>query len=318
MCLCGYYPVSEQILLERGERSFLTGFGLQIKVIGAIKKFMSIILKTKDGPLYYEVTGAGPPIVFSSGWAMSCECWRPVVRLLERKYRCLIFDPRGVGRSQPASVHARFDIEDHAEDLHSILTHADFFDSVLIGHELGGLVTAALASLHPQDMRALVLVSPRSGISEKEVKKLALFTPASLALRELAAFPFIRTVIGWRFRRAPQPERDRLFNDFADLSPRAAYETALSMADPATFARLEELIEQSDSPMLVVAGEKDRVGSVLARQIFSRMQAGKLATVTGSGFLPMLEYPEQFAKLIDSFAGGAYRGISQALARRLL
>ncbi len=274
-----------------------------------------MILKTENGPLYYEMTGAGPPLVFVSGWAMSGECWRPAVALLERKYRCLIYDMRGVGRSQPVSVNAGFDIVDHAEDLHRIIEETDFFDAVLTGHEMGALVAATCADRHPQDMRALAIVSPRSGISDAELKKLAVLTPASLVLRELAAFPVIRNVVAWRFRRAPQPERDTLFNDFAELSPRAAYETALSMSDPRSFARLEAMVESADSHILVISGEKDKNGTELAREIFSRMRAGKLAEVRGSGFLPMLEYPRQFARLLDKFAGGAYRDISQALLR---
>ena len=274
-----------------------------------------MVLDTKTGPLYFEVTGAGPPLVFISGWAMSRECWRPVVALLEKKYRCLIYDARGIGRSQPASINARFDIDDHAEDLHSLIEEAGFFDSVLIGHEMGGLVAAACASRRPQDMRALALVSPRSGISKAELAKLDLLTPASLVLRELAAFPIIRNVVAWRFRRAPQPHRDILFNDFAELSPRAAYETALSMANSNSFALLEDLIERLDSPVLLVCGEKDKTGADQARALFSRARSGKLARVSGAGFLPMLEYPEQFARLLDIFAGGAYRGISQALSR---
>ena len=130
-----------------------------------------MILRTPTGPLYFEVFGEGPPLVFISGWAMSCECWRPAVAILKRRYRCLIFDSRGVGRSQPVSPAARFEIEDHAEDLHSILEAADIFDATLVGHETGALVAAMLADRRPQDARALVLVSPRAAITENEIKE---------------------------------------------------------------------------------------------------------------------------------------------------
>lgn len=172
-----------------------------------------MILRTANGPLYYELSGEGPPLVFVSGWAMSSECWRPAVTLLQRKYRCLIYDHRGIGHSQPVSPRARFEIEDHAADLHAILEAENLFDSVFIAHELGGLIAGVCADRHPQDWRALVLASPRAGLSEKEMNNLAIFTPASLVLRELAGYPLIRNVIAWRFRRAPQPYRDTLFTD---------------------------------------------------------------------------------------------------------
>lgn len=275
-----------------------------------------MILRTPTGPLYFEVFGEGPPLVFISGWAMSCECWRPAVAILKRRYRCLVFDSRGVGRSQPVSPDARFEIEDHAEDLHSILEVADIFDATLVGHEAGALVAARLADRRPQDTRALVLVSPRAAITENEIKRLAVFTPAAIALRDLAAFPLLRNLVAYRFRRAPQPFRDMLYDDFANINPRAAYETAVSAANPESFERAEGLLEQSASSALIICGEKDKKGVAQSRLLFSRARAGKLALVKDCGFLPMLEYPRQFARLLDSFVGGVYRKTSQALMRK--
>lgn len=263
-----------------------------------------MIVDTINGPLYFELSGEGSPIVFVSGWAMSCECWRPLVARLEGKHRCLIFDARGVGRSQPAAIDARFNIDDLAEDLHSILEHAGVYDAVLVGHDVGALVAARCAQAHPQHFRSLVVVSPRRGLAPEDVKSLAVLTPASLALRELANYPLIRNLLTRRFRRAPQPYRDRLYSDFANLSPRAAYETALSASEAESVAASRQFIERSASPSLIVCGEKDKKGSAEARRLFAIARAAKLATIGDCGFLPMLEYPGQFAKLIDDFIGG--------------
>jgi pimeloyl-ACP methyl ester carboxylesterase len=260
-----------------------------------------MLLETRNGPLYYEVTGGGPSLVFVNGWAMSCLCWQPSIEALKRRHRCLSYDSRGVARSQPCSIDASFNIEDHAEDLHSVIEAAGVFDATIVSHEIGSLVAAANAKRHPQDMRSLIVVSPRRGFSPDDVRSLALFTPASLALRELAVFPLLRNLVARRFRRAPQPYRSKLFNDFADLSPRAAYETALSAASPDAVETLESVIDRSASPVLFVCGEKDKKGAAEARRLFSLSQAAKLATLRDCGFLPMLEYPRQFVKLIEDF-----------------
>jgi proline iminopeptidase len=273
-------------------------------------------LDTPAGPLHYEVAGDGPPLVFVSGWAMSCECWRPAVALLKQGHRCLIYDSRGVGRSQPVSAHANFSIEDHAEDLHAIMEAAGLFDAVTAGHEIGSLVAAAVADRHPQDVRSLIVVSPRPGLPQDDVKNLAVFTPASLALRELAAYPLLRNVVARRFRRAPQPYRDRLFGDFADLSPRAAYETAISAAAPEAVALLEALIASTMSPVLFVCGEKDKKGAAEARRLFALAKRGKLATMRDCGFMPMLEYPRQFARLVKDFAAAVERGGTRSILKR--
>jgi len=263
-----------------------------------------MFLRTHSGPLYYEISGDGPPIVFVSGWAMSCECWRPAVAMLKRTHRCLIYDSRGFGRSQPCSVGASFTIEDHAEDLHAILETAGIFDATIVGHEIGSLIAAFDTDRHPQDTGSLIVVSPRrASLSQDDVRSLSVFTPASLALRELAAFPLLRNLVARRFRRAPQPYRDRLFDDFADLSPRAAYETALSASTGDAVSVLDDLIERWAYPVLFVCGEKDKKGAAEARRLFSLASAGKLATMRDCGFLPMLEYRRQFVRLVEDFAG---------------
>jgi pimeloyl-ACP methyl ester carboxylesterase len=275
-----------------------------------------MMLKTRNGPIYFETAGSGPPLVFLSGWAMSSECWRSVVAPLAEGYRCLLYDARGVGRSQPAALDARFTIEDHADDLHDVLEAAGMFDAVMVGHDVGAMVAARNAALHPQDVRALAVVSPRPGLPEDDVKNLGLFTPAQLALRELAAFPVIRHIVTRRFRHAPKPLSHRLFNDFAELSPRAAYETALAASSIEATGRFQGSVIGGSLPVLFICGELDRKGAAEARRLFELSKTGKLATLQGCGFLPMAEYPAQFAKLIDDFAAGVPGMPTYGLAHR--
>ena len=275
-----------------------------------------MLLKTNSGPVYYEVAGVGPPIVFVSGWAMSCECWRPAVEMLKQRHQCVFYDARGVGRSQPCTIDASFTIEDHGEDLHAILEAVGVFDATIVGHEIGSLIAAATVDRHPQDARSLIVVSPRPGMSKDDVKNLAVFTPASLALRELAAYPLLRNVVARRFRRARQPSRDRLFNDFAELSQRAAYETALSASGADATAILDAIVVATWSPVLFVCGEKDKKGTAEARRLFSLARAGKLATMRDCGFMPMLEYPRQFVKLVRDFVAINQPSRSHAILKR--
>src|SRR5258708_36530959 len=114
-----------------------------------------MIAETLDGPLYYETSGHGQTLVFVSGWAMSCECWRPSVALLRHEYRCVIYDPRGIGRSQPASARAGFSIQEHADDLHAIIEASRAYDAAIVSHDTGALVAADCAARHPKDLRAL-------------------------------------------------------------------------------------------------------------------------------------------------------------------
>ncbi len=274
-----------------------------------------MMLQTENGRLYFEIIGDGAPLVFVSGWAMSCECWRPVVERLEDRFRCLIYDARGTGRSQPVADGAGFEIEDHAADLHRLIEATHFYDATLIGHEVGSLISALCADQHPQDAGALVMVNPRAGLSDDEIKKFAVLTPTTLALRELAQFPIIRNLVAWRFRRAPEPYREKLFEDFAEVDPRAAYQTAVAAANFDTQYGLGELLEQVNLPVLLVCGDKDKKGVEQARTLFTEIRTGKLATLRDCGFLPMLEYPRQFARLLVNFVATSQPVARQSLKR---
>ncbi|HET9530958.1 MAG TPA: alpha/beta hydrolase [Blastocatellia bacterium] len=273
-------------------------------------------LDTPQGKIHFEVTGEGPPLVFVSGWAMSGDCWRPSVHLLARRHRCLIYDSRGIGRSQPVPVNAGFGIEDLADDLHLLIQSTAAYDATIIGHDLGALVAAICARRHPQDLSSLIVVSPRPPMAEPDLRKLAVITPASLALREMAAYPVIRNLVAWRFHRAPKPYREKLYDDFAGLNPRAAYETALSVANLDPAYQLDLSIEKGGFPVLAVCGERDKKGVEQARILFSRVKSGRLATLRDCGFLPMLEYPRQFARLIENFVTAQQHTRRRSLERR--
>ena len=57
------------------------------------------IFETSSGTISYAVTGSGPTVVFINGWGMTRGCWDPVVERLSPRFRCVTYDPRGVGRS---------------------------------------------------------------------------------------------------------------------------------------------------------------------------------------------------------------------------
>ena len=53
--------------------------------------------------LYHEVHGSGAPVLLVHGFPLSGKLWEPVVPLLERKFRLIVPDLRGHGRSEASS-----------------------------------------------------------------------------------------------------------------------------------------------------------------------------------------------------------------------
>jgi len=175
--------------------------------------------------LYYQLIGQGRPVVFVNGWTMSCEYWMPLVEKLKDRHHCLIYDARGFSRSQPVGLDAAVEIDEHAEDLHELINGLGLGDVNLVAHGLGVWIALLSARRHPQDVATLTAVAPECELEEEDkVSEIpSIWRQASLLLKDLASLPLLRNLVAWRYRRAPEPHRTRLCEDFAKADRRAAY-----------------------------------------------------------------------------------------------
>ena len=107
---------------------------------------------------YWRTGGAKPPIVLLHGLIGSGACWTPVARDLAGAFDVVMPDARGHGDSGTPPDGYRY--EDHARDVAHLLAARDIARPVLVGHSMGGMTAAIVASGAPQRLRALVLVDP--------------------------------------------------------------------------------------------------------------------------------------------------------------
>jgi pimeloyl-ACP methyl ester carboxylesterase len=109
-------------------------------------------VRTTSG-VHVTVWGEGEPAVFvhgSFGWGE--ETWREQ-RPLSERYRLLLLDRRGFGRSPP---NGRVDFDRDADDVAELLGDG----AHLVGHSYGGVVCLLAASRRPDAVRSLALIEP--------------------------------------------------------------------------------------------------------------------------------------------------------------
>lgn len=101
----------------------------------------------RDGQrMHVHIVGRGPTVVLLHGFAMHGGMWLPSVLPLARKYRFVLPDLRGFGRSH-AVPFARADVvAGFAEDLEDLLDHLGEPRVFLAGLSMGALTGAAFAS----------------------------------------------------------------------------------------------------------------------------------------------------------------------------
>jgi pimeloyl-ACP methyl ester carboxylesterase len=148
-------------------------------------------VKVNDIDMYYEVQGAGEPIVLIAGLGTSMSPYRRIVGLLSQNHRVLAFDNRGVGRTDKPNIP--YTIEMMADDTAGLLKALNIMQANVVGISMGGRIAIALALLHPELVRSLVLVS-----TSARVRRTAWMTVQFKAIKWIRA---AGRVLG----RTPQP-----------------------------------------------------------------------------------------------------------------
>ncbi len=105
--------------------------------------------------LYYEEHGRGEPLVLVPGFGTGLWIWYRQVPAFAERFRTIVFDPRGVARSE--APDGPFTMRDLADDLAALLEALQVERAHVLGASFGGFVAQEFALAHPERTRSLVL-----------------------------------------------------------------------------------------------------------------------------------------------------------------
>ena len=106
--------------------------------------------------IHYELSGAGAPVLFLSGLGARGSHWRCQHRALERRYRVITFDHRGIGWSEAPPERA-YTVAQMADDAVALLDHLGIERPHLVGVSMGSLVAQEMALCRGERVRSLTL-----------------------------------------------------------------------------------------------------------------------------------------------------------------
>ncbi|MFE7134656.1 alpha/beta fold hydrolase [Streptomyces sp. NPDC057638] len=260
-------------------------------------------------------------VVFSHGFCLTQDSWHFQRAALRGLVRTVHWDQRGHGRSGRGVAQSGPDgvpvsIDQLGRDLRAVIDAASPEGPlVLVGHSMGGMTVMALADQYPELVRERVVGVALVGTSSGRLAEVSYGLPAAgvnavrrvlpQVLRALTA----QTELVERGRRATA-------DLFAGLIKR--YSFSSREVDPAVARFAERLIESTpidvvaefypafeehdkaaalsaltDTPVLVLAGEKDLVTpSTHSEAIADLLPEAELVLVPDAGHLVMLEHPE--------------------------
>jgi len=144
---------------------------------------------------YYEIHGEGRPLVLIGGLSGDSQTWKLVVNKLKQYFQVIIFDNRGVGRTQyPVGP---FDISVLAKDTIALLDHLQIEKADILGHSMGGYVAQEIAIASPERVNNLILASTAAFTSARN--KFLFVNMIKMLEKNISYDLFLREFMCWLF-----------------------------------------------------------------------------------------------------------------------
>jgi pimeloyl-ACP methyl ester carboxylesterase len=120
------------------------------------------IAHTTLGTVAYRTVGSGPPLVMITGYSGTMEGWdQSFVNAIAQHYRVVIFDNAGVGQTQ--ALPAPLSVDQMANQTSALIAALGLNRPDILGWSMGSMIAQALAVLHPDQVRRLILCASYPG-----------------------------------------------------------------------------------------------------------------------------------------------------------
>lgn len=256
-----------------------------------------------------HVTVCGNPeaprtLVFSHGFGTDQRAWSAIVEALAERFRIVLFDHVGQGRSVPEAFtqHRYLRLDRYAHDLVEICDRLKLRDVIAIGHSMGAMV-CLLASLQRPDLVSrlvLLCASPRyrddegyrGGMSEDD------FSKVYRAIYE--NYP------DWARQYAPQmmgkAHPAHFTKAFAETLAAIPAENALTIACSVLQADYRAVLPEVKVPTLILQARADlAVPMEVAQYLHAHIPGSELQVIEAEGHLPHVTAPAVVLGAMDGF-----------------
>jgi pimeloyl-ACP methyl ester carboxylesterase len=232
---------------------------------------------------YYEVHGAGDPVLLLHGGFCSLETMASQIAALSTSYR--VHAPERPGQGRTADREGPMTFEGMVADTVAYLDALGVQDAHVIGFSDGAITGLMLAMEHPERVRSLVSISanldPGGFVDDDDVPE---EVPASVS--------------------ATRDAYDRLSPDgpeHADvvLEKLGTLWRAEPHIDPATLSRIV-------APTMIMAGDRDSIRTSHTVDIAAAIPGAQLAILPGAGHMVMEDRSAVVNQLIEEFLEGLH------------
>jgi proline iminopeptidase len=268
--------------------------------------------------LFYKVVGPTSGdyvLVLSGGPGEDIHSMQGVADELGKKYRCIMWEQRGTGRSKlPQYDSSTINLNAYMEDIEALRKHLHIEKFIVLGNSWGMILGLAYAGTHSDAVRAVVTLGSgpitfeylgvfsdnqisRLGACELEVHDFWKDPAREAADSDRAAFERLRaaTIAYFYDRKKALQMASELKPDDYNFRVPPAFLKAEGKYD------IRPKLRTITAPVLLLQGRQDLAGEANVWEAHSLIRNSTLAFIDKCGHMPWLEQPEQTWKTVDEF-----------------
>jgi 3-oxoadipate enol-lactonase len=256
-------------------------------------------LRSGDAELFYEVRGAGFPVVLLHPFPVTHAFWLPLAPMLSSRYRLLLPELRAHGRSgigQSAATMAKY-----AEDLGQLLKAESIKRAVFVGVSIGGYILFEFWRRYREQVTALILANTRATADNEEGRTRRLKSIEEVQNHGPAGFldAQVQSLIGetTRKNRPDIAAQARKMMNSMRAENIAAIQRGMAER-PDSVATLKDITV----PTLILAGKEDTVTPLSDAEFMrSNIAGSQLEIIDHAGHYAVFEHPQISGRVIRQF-----------------
>lgn len=249
----------------------------------------------------------GDTLVLIHGFGANKDNWTRLARELTDEFNVYAIDLPGHGDSSKG-LDLGYRFEDQVAHVSRILAALDIEQAHMMGNSMGGAITALYAATYPEQIRSAVLFNP-AGIFEYESELVDLVMEGDNPLIPQESGDFDRLLDFALEKRpfVPWPILGVMENKA--IANREVNEVIFAAIRDSGFeSDFRNAIKAVSAPVLVVWGKEDRVINYRNADLFvEAIPRSTKVILDDIGHAPMVEAPEESARLFREFIGNLNR-----------
>ncbi|HSB21100.1 MAG TPA: alpha/beta fold hydrolase [Anaeromyxobacteraceae bacterium] len=273
-------------------------------------------LRVNGVDLYYESTGTGPEtVVLSHGLLLSGDMFREQVRHLAPRYRVVVYDHRGQGRSEVAATG--YDMDTLAADAAALVEALGAAPCHFAGVSMGGFVAMRLAARRPELLRSCVLME--TSADPEAAENVPRYRMLNWAVRLLGARAVADKVMPIMFGKSflADPARAELRAEWRGRFRALRRSIHRSVTGVIERSGVYQELQGISVPTLVLVGEEDvATPPPRAERIQAAIRGSRLLRIPRAGHSSTIENPEAVNAALDGFLAGLPRPTAAAPGAR--